>query len=219
MGYYSDVRITMSNESFEIFEKKYKELIEKNQIKHNMLEFMTVNTIGAYQRHFGWDFLKWYGNEVECIMESLEYIEEQDMDFTLVRLGSEFDDIEIIESTKKPKEIYAPFVEVRFDDAALEELILTDKCEHLNTNEKNDISKKIALGAGYYFAIVNDNDVSKDIKLYDTEVKINKDGVIYDLYKGNTFNDSRLIDNILDKYENFKISEYEVKLKKKDVMK
>ena len=62
-------------------------------------------------------------------------------------------------------------------------------------------NSKIAIGAGYGFAIVNSSDV-KGIALKNTNQLVKVNGEIYPLYKGQTYEDSRKIDNVLDNCDN-----------------
>jgi hypothetical protein len=56
---------------------------------------------------------------------------------------------------------------------------------------------KVAVGVGYEFAILSSN-LIKDIKLNSTETLVSVDGEVYPLYNGETYEDSRKIDEILD---------------------
>ena len=59
------------------------------------------------------------------------------------------------------------------------------------------INSKIAIGAGYGFTIV-DSSVAKGIALKNTNQLVKVNDEIYPLYKGQTYEDSRNIDDILD---------------------
>jgi hypothetical protein len=74
------------------------------------------------------------------------------------------------------------------------------------------IKVMIAVGVGYEFAIVNRDEV-KNINLKNTYQIVSVDGLTYPVYKGTTYEDSRLVDDVLDsgKYECYKISDCIVK--------
>lgn len=59
---------------------------------------------------------------------------------------------------------------------------------------------KIAVGAGYGFAVVPSEHV-RGISLKNTGQIVSVDGGVYPLYKGKTYDDSRRIDAILDSGE------------------
>lgn len=59
------------------------------------------------------------------------------------------------------------------------------------------IKVEIAVGVGYEFTIV-DTDKVRHIDLVKTDKYVRVDGLSYSLYKGKTYEDSRLVDNILD---------------------
>lgn len=63
------------------------------------------------------------------------------------------------------------------------------------------INSKIAIGAGYGFTII-DSPTVKGIALKNTNQFVKVNGEIYPLYKGQTYEDSRNIDYILDHCNN-----------------
>ena len=71
---------------------------------------------------------------------------------------------------------------------------------------------KIAIGAGYGFAVVPSECV-KGISLKNTGQIVSVDGEMYPLYKGETYEDSRQVDAILDsgEFEEYQISNCLVK--------
>ena len=71
----------------------------------------------------------------------------------------------------------------------------------------NAINVKLAVGVGYYFTIVNSEEV-RNIKLKSTNQCVVVEDVSYVLYKGETYEDSRKIDAILDKHTEMSISEH-----------
>ena len=60
------------------------------------------------------------------------------------------------------------------------------------------IEVKLAVGVGYEFAIINSDEVH-GISLKNTHSLVSVNDEVYPLYKGETFNDSKKIDEIMDK--------------------
>lgn len=71
------------------------------------------------------------------------------------------------------------------------------------------MKNKIAVAVGYYFGFVSEEDI-KDILLEPVDASIKFDSKVYDLYKGKTYADSRKLDNLLDKTEEYSIDAYRV---------
>lgn len=69
-------------------------------------------------------------------------------------------------------------------------------------------NEKIAIKSGYYFDIFNKNDLPSELSMADYKVEL--DGVIYDLYKGNTLEQERLIDSMFNDEMGYSISEHKV---------
>ncbi len=68
----------------------------------------------------------------------------------------------------------------------------------------------IAVGVGNFFALVESDDIKGiEIKKSNTIVKVGNEK--YDLFKGETFNDSQKLDFLLDKNKEFSIKKYSVK--------
>lgn len=71
------------------------------------------------------------------------------------------------------------------------------------------MKNKIAVAVGYYFGFVSEEDI-KDILLEPVDASIKFDSKVYDLYKGKTYVDSRKLDNLLDKTEEYSIDVYRI---------
>ena len=71
------------------------------------------------------------------------------------------------------------------------------------------MKKKIAVGAGYYFTLVTEDEL-EGINVRKTETVVSVEGENYPLYKGETFFDSRKIDNIMDRIVNKDLSEMRI---------
>lgn len=65
--------------------------------------------------------------------------------------------------------------------------------------------QRIALGVGYVYAIVPASEINETIKLKNTGKIITHQDFTGTLYKGMTYEDSRKIDEILDRYENIQV--------------
>lgn len=59
------------------------------------------------------------------------------------------------------------------------------------------MEKRIAVGVGYYFNLVSNQDV-KHIELEETGTYLDINGKMYPLYKGTTFEESKKVDAVLD---------------------
>lgn len=79
------------------------------------------------------------------------------------------------------------------------------KREKSNSFQDNE---KVAIKSGYYFDIFNKNDLPSELSMADYKVEL--DGVIYDLYKGNTLEQERLIDSMFNDEMGYSISEHKV---------
>ena len=73
------------------------------------------------------------------------------------------------------------------------------------------INVKVAIGVGYYFAIV-DSSEAKNIRLKQTNTLVNVEGETYMLYKGETFEESQKVDRLFDTgISTYPINDYIVK--------
>jgi hypothetical protein len=66
----------------------------------------------------------------------------------------------------------------------------------------NNIIVNVAVGVGYNFAIVP-AEKTRNIKLKKTDTLVKVDDLVYPLYKGETFEESRKVDNLLDSTDVF----------------
>ena len=78
-------------------------------------------------------------------------------------------------------------------------------------------SEKLAVKVGEEFILEDENSFDR-IKLIETETKVEINGEEFTLYKGETFDESRKIDDLLDSgnYEIYKLSDYEKESSKKE---
>lgn len=116
MGYYSDVRIVVSNEGF----KKLSEYVNEHTNDINLLNNCDVFIKGNNEICIGWNFFKWWDEfpEVKTVMEGLEILENEDYSYRFSRLGG--DAIEEFEYDSKNKErdicLSYPNIEKYFND-------------------------------------------------------------------------------------------------------
>lgn len=116
MGYYSDVRIVVSNEGF----KKLSEYVNGHTNDINLLNNCDVFIKGNNEICIGWNFFKWWDEfpEVKTVMEGLEILESEDYSYRFSRLGG--DAIEEFEYDSKNKErdicLSYPNIEKYFND-------------------------------------------------------------------------------------------------------
>ena len=116
MGYYSDVRIVVSNEGF----KKLSEYVNGHTNDINLLNNCDVFIKGNNEICIGWNFFKWWNEfpEVKTVMEGLEILESEDYSYRFSRLGG--DAIEEFGYDSKNKErdncLSYPNIEKYFND-------------------------------------------------------------------------------------------------------
>lgn len=105
MGYRSDVRIRTTKEGLEIMKKFVEKYIEEKvpQEKRNGYDYNLLNsaeiTEGSDCITLDWTDIKWYENcqgyeDVDAIMNSLDILDEKDIDYQYMRIGEENDDID-----------------------------------------------------------------------------------------------------------------------------
>lgn len=68
----------------------------------------------------------------------------------------------------------------------------------------------IAIGVGYFFSLVGEEEVAH-IDLVPTRIFVDVCDCRYEVYKGKTFEDSQMIDKLMDERYEFKIKDYECK--------
>lgn len=87
MGYYSDVRIVVSNEGF----KKLSEYVNGHTNDINLLNNCDVFIKENNEICIGWNFFKWWDEfpEVKTVMEGLEILESEDYSYRFSRLGGD----------------------------------------------------------------------------------------------------------------------------------
>lgn len=69
--------------------------------------------------------------------------------------------------------------------------------------------KMKAIGVGYCFNVLDEERI-KDAKIVKTTTKLEFKGKIYHLYVGSSYEESRKIDSLLDRYGQYSINNYEV---------
>lgn len=127
MGYRSDVRIIVSGSGYkELCEYVKKESLKyaKEDYDYNLLNHcdnMWEKDNGD-QVMIGWDYIKWYENhyeDVDIIMDALDYLEEKDFSYRYTRIGESYDDIvERYNDSELDQDLDWPDVIRTFDDNA-----------------------------------------------------------------------------------------------------
>lgn len=120
MGYYSDVRIVMSQEGWKVF----KEYVDENcgDEVYNLAEHLAVWYTRDNWVYFGWNSIKFYDDfeEVAAIYQGLDCLKESDYSYNFAEMGEEYDDFNTLQySSKTRKEerwLLEPYVEKHFDD-------------------------------------------------------------------------------------------------------
>lgn len=97
MGYRSDIRIVTSIDGYEKLKEFVKKYLEEHNEDYNLLEKCDIKQEGKKQIYFGWNSVKWYENDyddVDAIMEGLNYLGENEYSYRYSRIGESYDDYE-----------------------------------------------------------------------------------------------------------------------------
>ena len=125
MGYRSDIRIITTKDGFNELRKFTDKYLEDKKYPYgNLLDNLDLNTETKYANYFGWNSVKWYENcdgyeDVDSIMNGLEYLKENDYSYRYARIGESYDDYEehYFESTKEDEQdLEFPCMNRGFDD-------------------------------------------------------------------------------------------------------
>ena len=125
MGYRSDVRIVTTRDGFEKlkdFNNKY--LKEKDWKYGSLIDSLDVFEKSKNACYMGWNNIKWYDGykeyeDVNAIMEGLDYLKKQDYSYRFARIGEEYTDIdsEYYDSINKDgQDLEFPYIDRSFDD-------------------------------------------------------------------------------------------------------
>ena len=146
MGYRSDVRIITSKKGFEKLKEFVGKYIEENKDEdiQNLLESFDINKSDGKQCYFGWNYVKWYENDlkdVDSIMNGLDYLEENGYSYRYTRIGEEHDDIEERSYDSEKEQIYLeyPMILRCFEDDYYENFKSINEVT-IEENDKDDIS-------------------------------------------------------------------------------
>lgn len=120
MGYYSDVRIVMSQEGWKVF----KGYVDENcgDEVYNLAEHLDVWYTRDNWVYFGWNSIKFYDDfeEVAAVYQGLDCLKESDYSYNFAEMGEEITDFNTLQySSKTRKEerwLLEPYVEKHFDD-------------------------------------------------------------------------------------------------------
>ena len=105
MGYRSNVRIRTTKEGFETMKKNVEKYIKENISEENLkgYDYNLLNsaeiTEAGNSITLDWSWVKWYDGiqgyeDVDAIMNSLDILDEENIDYQYMRIGEEVDDIE-----------------------------------------------------------------------------------------------------------------------------
>ncbi len=119
MGYYSDVRIVVTNEGF----KRLSEYVNEHTNDINLLNNCDVFIKGNNEICIGWNFFKWWDEfpEVKAVMHGLENLENEDYSYRFSRLGGDGTEQLDYDSEEKENDIPLayPNFEMYFNDEEL----------------------------------------------------------------------------------------------------
>ena len=109
MGYRSDVRIIMSRNGYQKFQKYVDEHINdfiknNNKLKEYNYDYNLLHNLDVSKQSIddnnkiciGWDSIKWYDGyeEVDSIMDSLDKLEKNGFGYSYARIGDNLEDYE-----------------------------------------------------------------------------------------------------------------------------
>ena len=147
MGYRSDIRIVTSKDGYEKLKEFVKNYLKDHHEDYNLLEECDIRQEGKNQVYFGWNYLKWYEgsyDEVDAIMEGLNYLGENEYSYRYSRIGEDYDDYEERDyDGNKEKEEYIEYPNLirEFDDEYVLNL-LKDKQE-IELDKKEEQKEEI----------------------------------------------------------------------------
>lgn len=145
MGYRSDIRIVTSIDGYEKLKEFVKKYLEEHNEDYNLLEKCDIKQEGKKQIYFGWNSVKWYENDyddVDAIMEGLNYLGENEYSYRYSRIGESYDDYEEqYYDGNKEKENYLEYPNLirEFDDEYILSLIKdTQEIKQYNKEENQE---------------------------------------------------------------------------------
>lgn len=99
MGYYSDVRITVSKKGcneLKKFTNKY--LLEHENEEASLLNRTDIYDVDDDRVYLGWNSIKWYDYGyplVDSIMKGLDYLADNNYSYNYARIGEDITDVDI----------------------------------------------------------------------------------------------------------------------------
>ncbi len=139
MGYRSDVRIMTTKKGFNELKKFTNKYLKNKNFEYlNLLEDLDFNKETEYAKYFGWNNIKWYETcegyeDVDAIIEGLNYLKDKDFSYRYVRIGESYDDYEEMynESDKESEQdLEYPFMIRKFDDEYVIEKMIENSKEN-----------------------------------------------------------------------------------------
>lgn len=96
MGYRSDVRIMTTRKGFNKLKDYTTKYLKDKNSYGNLLDELDVNEETKYAKYIGWNSIKWYEGyeDIDAIMDGLDYLEENDYSYRYARIGENYDDYE-----------------------------------------------------------------------------------------------------------------------------
>ena len=153
MGYYSDVRIVMSQEGWKVF----KGYVDKNcgDEVYNLVEHLDVWYTKDNWVYFGWNSIKFYDDfeEVSAIYGGLNHLKDLDYSYNFAKLGEANDDFNTLQysskTRKEEKWLPEPYEDRHFadldviDDVEMQADILASKYLYTNPEALEKAAQKI----------------------------------------------------------------------------
>ena len=97
MGYRSDVRIMTTKKGYNKLRKYTDEYLKSKNYKYgNLMDDLDLNEETKYAKYIGWNDIKWYegDDDIDSIMNDLDYLEENNYSYRYARIGENYDDYE-----------------------------------------------------------------------------------------------------------------------------
>lgn len=143
MGYRSDVRIIVSKNGFEKLKEFVKDYLKDKVNVDNLLEECDIKQEGKEQCYLGWNSVKWYEydyDDVDAIMNGLNYLGENEYSYRYSRIGENYEDIEEqFYDGEKDKDICLEYIGIvrEFDDDYVLGLIKDKQIENDEINKES----------------------------------------------------------------------------------
>ena len=144
MSYYSSIRLLTTRKGYNELSKFMK--MKLQDISDNLIENCDFKKVHCNTVFLGWNEIKWYEysnfKEVDTMLEGLSHLENKKLSYHFIRMGENFDDIDIknIDNEEDELDIYSGIDRVFDDQYVNGELEREDKYyKNIRKDKKNVI--------------------------------------------------------------------------------